>query len=141
MSSLWIPAPASASQTPKASVNPISSTEQRSDTGFRCRPVICPHCFPSFVASEINVASSGKSQPARPARETQGSSTRRVCPQGRGSQEPPFTHSLPSAPSGVWVMFPVRDTSLESTNCQNADSWAQMTSGAQSSAFRKSAWS
>lgn len=95
MSSLWIPAPASASQTPKASVNPISSTEQRSDTGFRCHPVICPHCFPSCVASEINVASSGKSQPARPARETQGSSTRRMCPQGRGSQEPPFTHSLP----------------------------------------------
>lgn len=78
MSSLWIPAPASASQTPKASVNPISSTEQRSDTGFRCRPVICPHCFPSFVASEINVASSGKSQPARPAQETGLRHTTRV---------------------------------------------------------------
>lgn len=95
MSSFWIPAPASASQTPKASVNPISSTEQRSDTGFRCHPVICPHCFPSCAASEINVASSGKSQPARPARETQGSSTRRMCPQGRGSQEPPQPPECP----------------------------------------------
>lgn len=69
-----------APQTAQASANRVGDTARRADAGFLCRATIRPHRSPPCVASGIWAASDGKSQPARPAGQTQRSRAGRVCP-------------------------------------------------------------